>query len=80
MGSSSRMMEFRKWIAEAVRKFPVREAPLNIEVAMKSQEITLGHQDPADHFLAATALIYDLMLIPVDRRSTGLDWLPTFSS
>lgn len=72
-------MEFRRWISEAIKKFPVREATLNLEVALKSQEIALTHKDPADHFIAATALIYDLLLITMDHRLTGLDWLPTFS-
>jgi PIN domain nuclease of toxin-antitoxin system len=39
----------------------------------------LPHRDPADHFLAATTLVYDLTLITVDGRLTQATWLPTRS-
>ncbi len=71
--------EFRQWIVRAMELFPVREASLNLEVAIVSQEIKLLHRDPADHFLAATAKVYDLTLLTVDRRLLGLDWLPSRS-
>jgi PIN domain nuclease of toxin-antitoxin system len=48
---------FRGW--EAVGRFPLEEAPLNREVALVSHEIRLPHRDPADRFLAATALASD---------------------
>jgi PIN domain nuclease of toxin-antitoxin system len=64
---------------QAYEQFPVREAPLNQEVALISHEITLPHRDPADHFLATTALVYDLTLMTVDSRLTQAAWLPTRS-
>ncbi len=70
---------FRSWTSQAMQMMPVQEAPLNFEVALKSQEIQLSHRDPADHFLAATAVIYDLLLVTVDEHLLGLDWLPAFS-
>jgi PIN domain nuclease of toxin-antitoxin system len=30
--------------------------------------VNLPHQDPADRFLAATAFVYDLMLVTADER------------
>jgi PIN domain nuclease of toxin-antitoxin system len=69
----------RRWVVQAYAQFPVREAPLNQEVALTSHEITLPHRDPADHFLAATALVYDLTLMTVDSRLTQAAWLPTRS-
>ena len=69
----------RSWVTMAFSKLPVKEAPINVEVSLKSQEIQFDHKDPADHFLAATALVYDLMLVTVDRRLIGLKWLQTFS-
>ena len=46
----------------------MHEAPLNHEVALASRAITVGHEDPADRFLAATAAIYDLVLATADAR------------
>jgi PIN domain nuclease of toxin-antitoxin system len=57
----------RRWIAEALSRTPAHEAPLNHEVAMRSREILPAHEDPADRFLVATALIYDLMLVTADE-------------
>lgn len=58
--------------AEAVRalfrRIPLREAPLNLEVAMQSRLVSLPHQDPADRFLTATAAVYNLTLVTSDRR------------
>jgi PIN domain nuclease of toxin-antitoxin system len=69
----------RNWTEEAARRFPVRDAPLNREVASVSVELTLPHRDPADRFLAATALVYELTLVTIDDRLTKATWLPTRS-
>ncbi len=65
---------------DAQRRFPCREAALNAEVALASLEIDLKTDDPADRFLAATAIVFDLQLATVDRRMIAADWLPTLSS
>ena len=70
----------RTWVEEAGERFPLQDAALNREVAMTSREIRLSHRDPADRFLAATALVYGLTLVTVDRRLTSARWLPTRSS
>lgn len=56
------------WIRRVLARVPFKEAPLNHEVALKSRSLSLAHQDPADRFLAATALIYDLTLVTADER------------
>lgn len=56
------------WIRRVLARVPFKEAPLNHEVALKSRSLSLDHQDPADRFLAATALIYDLTLVTADER------------
>jgi len=48
------------------KKLPFREAVINQEVAIQSRKINLPHQDPADRFLAATAIVYDLTLVTAD--------------
>ena len=40
--------DFRTWCDEAISNYPLHEAPLNLEIALKSGEIPLPHQDPAD--------------------------------
>jgi len=49
------------------KKLPFREAVINQEVAIQSRKINLPHQDPADRFLAATAIVYDT-LVTADTR------------
>lgn len=59
--------EPQAWVAEALSKTPVQEATLNFEVAVRSREILPSHRDPADRFLVATALVYDLTLVTADE-------------
>jgi PIN domain nuclease of toxin-antitoxin system len=70
----------RTWCEEAAHVFPIQDASLNREVALVSREIELAHRDPADHFLAATALVYGLSLMTVDDRLLAAPWLPTRST
>jgi len=56
------------WIRGVYRAIPFKEAPLNHEVAIESRIIELTHQDPADRFLAATALVWGLTLVTADER------------
>jgi PIN domain nuclease of toxin-antitoxin system len=59
--------EPRAWVAEALERAPLEEAVLNHEVALRSREVALPHQDPADRFLVATALTYELTLVTADE-------------
>ncbi|CAN5755103.1 hypothetical protein BH24ACT3_BH24ACT3_15500 [soil metagenome] len=36
------------WIEEALRRAPLREAPLTRAVALRSRALDLSHDDPAD--------------------------------
>jgi PIN domain nuclease of toxin-antitoxin system len=56
------------WVAEVSRAITLREAALTHEVAIESRLSDLPHQDPADRFLAATARVYDLILVTADDR------------
>jgi PIN domain nuclease of toxin-antitoxin system len=59
--------EPRAWVAEALERAPLEEAALNHEVALRSREVALPRQDPADRFLVATALTYELTLVTADE-------------
>ncbi|MFQ5737506.1 MAG: type II toxin-antitoxin system VapC family toxin [Acidobacteriota bacterium] len=71
---------YRDWAGCAQREFPLREASLNREVALRSLEVDLPHRDPADRFLAATALVFELTLLTVDTHLVNASWLLTRSS
>jgi PIN domain nuclease of toxin-antitoxin system len=42
-----------------------------------SRQLDLVHQDPADRFIAATAVYYDLVLATVDKNLTSASFLKT---
>jgi PIN domain nuclease of toxin-antitoxin system len=65
------------WIKQSIKALAICEAPLNHQIALLSRQIDLPHQDPADRFIAATAIHYQLQLATVDIRLTNAAWLPT---
>jgi PIN domain nuclease of toxin-antitoxin system len=48
-------------------------------VAILSRKIPLPHQNPADQFIAATAIYYELNLATVDAQLTGYSGIQTLS-
>jgi len=56
-----------RWLQTVFSTVPFQQAPLTHNIAIRSREIQLPHQDPADRFLVATALIHDLTLVTADR-------------
>ncbi len=58
----------RAWIQDAIAASGIGEASLNHEVALQSREVELRHDDPADRFIAATASVYQLILVTADER------------
>jgi PIN domain nuclease of toxin-antitoxin system len=67
------------WVEINLRRVKTHKAPLCHEIAILSRQISLDHQDPADRFIAATAVYYDLSLATVDRRLVSATWLDTIS-
>ncbi len=66
------------WVARATNH--VLEAPLTHEIVLAAQELPLSHPDPADRFLAATALVLGLTLVSADRRLLGLGEISTLAN
>ncbi len=60
--------EIEVWISRALRGLPLREASVTFEVARETGRIQLPHSDPADHFLVATAKVFELTLVTADER------------
>ena len=56
------------WIDDALRRAPMREAPLTRAVVRALGSIVTPHRDPADRFLAATAAALDLQLVTADEQ------------
>jgi len=69
-----------KAVRRMFQEIPAREAALNREVAMQSRLVDMPHQDPADRFLAATALVYDLTLATADKRIIDAACVPVLSA
>ena len=69
--------DLQDWIARATAG--TREAPLTHEIALTASALAL-HRDPADRFLAATALVLDLVLATADQRLLGLGQLRTLGN
>ncbi len=60
--------DFGESFKRSKQELSLIEIPLNWEVAHESRFTLLGHRDPADRFLVATAKVYDLTLVTADER------------
>jgi PIN domain nuclease of toxin-antitoxin system len=78
-GRISLQLDAATWIGQSLKALTLHEAAVNHQIAILSRQVDLPHQDPADRFIAATALHYQLPLATVDARLTGVDWLQTLS-
>jgi PIN domain nuclease of toxin-antitoxin system len=56
------------WIENSLRAVPMQEAALNMFVAVESEKLEFNRKDPADRFIAATAVVYDLILVTRDSH------------
>lgn len=56
------------WVAQALKRKPVHEAPLTFEVALEVSKLHVTHGDPADRFMVATARVFSLTLATADQR------------
>ncbi|MGE5171169.1 MAG: type II toxin-antitoxin system VapC family toxin [Rudaea sp.] len=70
----------RQWVAEALSRTPAQEAPLNVEIAIRSRQIMAAHADPADRFLVATALVNGLTLVTADDVLIEARYCPILAS
>lgn len=60
--------DFGSWLTTALNTIPLSEAPLTFEVVLMLPSVTLPHADPADLFLAASAMALELTLVTADRN------------
>src|ERR1700721_173964 len=68
--------DITEWVANAVSA--TKLAPLTHEVALAGRQF-LFDLDPADRFLSATALVFDLTLVTADERLLSLAHIKTLA-
>ena len=78
-GRISLKSDTNTWIDRSLKSLGICEAPLNYQIALLSRQVDLPHQDPADRFIAATAVYYELKLATVDSNLISAAWLATIS-
>ncbi len=66
----------RDWALEVLSIPRVLAAPLTPAIATAADGLAM-HPDPADRFVAATAIEYDAPLLTKDSLLHGLEWLNT---
>jgi len=69
--------DITEWVANAVSA--TKLAPLTHEVALAGRQF-LFDLDPADRFLSATALVFDLTLVTADERLLSLANIKTLAN
>lgn len=64
-----------RWLDAAFEMAPINEAPLSFEIVRTSRKMRFPHRDPADHFIAATAMTLNLTLVTADKHLLRLEGL-----
>ena len=68
-----------QWIQKSLKELDTKETPITNDIAILSRQLDIPHQDPADRFIAATAVYYDLTLATVDANLTKASCLQTIN-
>lgn len=72
--------DFGDWFEKSRRDLDLQEARLDWRAVHEMRFIMLGHRDPADRFLAATAKFHDLTLVTADLRLLHIPGLKTLAN
>ena len=67
--------DFAMWFTRTAEDLQLNEAHLNWKIAHEMRFILPNHSDPADRFLVATALVYNLVLVTSDQKLLGVPGL-----
>ena len=67
------------WVRSVLQQLELWEASLNDGIAILSRQIDCPHQDPADRFLAATAICCNLQLATMDQNFIDTPLLQTMN-
>jgi PIN domain nuclease of toxin-antitoxin system len=69
----------QQWVQYSLQELDTKEATLTNDIAILSRQLDLVHQDPADRFIAATAVYYELTLATIDENLTKASCIITLS-
>jgi PIN domain nuclease of toxin-antitoxin system len=72
--------DFRKWYARTAEDLALEEAAVTSKVVHEIRSILPHHRDPADRFLAATAITYDLVLVTADQKLMAVPGLKVLAN
>jgi PIN domain nuclease of toxin-antitoxin system len=67
--------DFALWLARTIARLGLTEAHLTWQVVHEMRHLLPNHKDPADRFLAATAIAFDLILVTADQKLSGVPGL-----
>jgi PIN domain nuclease of toxin-antitoxin system len=68
------------WVQKSVSDLKLQEIALNWQVAYELRFVLPNHKDPADRFLAATAIAFDLILVTADQKLIGVPGLKVLAN
>ncbi|HTB92034.1 MAG TPA: type II toxin-antitoxin system VapC family toxin [Candidatus Sulfotelmatobacter sp.] len=72
--------DFAVWFARTSQDLELEEANLTWQVVHEMRYILPNHKDPADRFLAATAIAHDLILVTSDQKLIGVPGLKVLAN
>jgi PIN domain nuclease of toxin-antitoxin system len=72
--------DFAVWFARTSQDLELGEANLTWQVVHEMRYILPNHKDPADRFLAATAIAHDLILVTSDQKLIGVPGLKVLAN
>jgi PIN domain nuclease of toxin-antitoxin system len=72
--------DFGEWFKKSKLDLGLIEIPLNWAIALEIRYTILGHRDPADRILVATAKVYDLTLVTADERLMNIPGLKVLAN
>ncbi len=72
--------DFVVWVQRSISDLKLQEIPLNWRAAYELRFILPNHKDPADRFLSATAIAFDLTLVASDQKMIGVPGLKVLAN
>jgi PIN domain nuclease of toxin-antitoxin system len=72
--------DFGVWVQRSASDLKLQEISLSWNVIHEMRFILPNHKDPADRFLAATAIAFDLILVTADQKLIGIPGLKVLAN
>jgi PIN domain nuclease of toxin-antitoxin system len=72
--------DFAVWVQQSASDLKLQGISLSWKVVYKMSYILPNHKDPADRFLAATAIAFDLILVTADQKLIGVPGLKVLAN